>query len=185
MAAVGPMLTVGPWICIETFPPTAAGPFNTKRRDARTLEPARGGRGVHLSALQLVEQHPPHRFRGSARTGRSRLAGDASYAIRPGDRYYVQNLLEELDAPGEWYLDRRTETLYFWPPAPLAGKLLYAPTLRTLIEHRAGRVARHHPRLRVGMLRRDGRRSQGNQRLPRRRQHDPQRRRLRRQRRDR
>ena len=34
------------------------------------------------------------------------LAGDASYAIRPGDRYFVQNLLEELDAPGEWYLDR-------------------------------------------------------------------------------
>ena len=63
-----------------------------------------------------------------------RLAGNASYAIRPGDRYYVQNLREELDAPGEWYLDRRTETLYFWPPAPLEGKLLYAPTMRTLIQ---------------------------------------------------
>ena len=44
------------------------------------------------------------------------LAGDASYPIRPGDRYYVRNLLEELDAPGEWYLDRETWTLYFWPP---------------------------------------------------------------------
>ena len=43
------------------------------------------------------------------------LAGDASYPIRPGDRYYVRNLLEELDAPGEWYLDRETWTLYFWP----------------------------------------------------------------------
>ena len=50
------------------------------------------------------------------------LADDASYGIRPGDRYYVQNLLDELDAPGEWYLDRKTETLYLWPPAPLEGK---------------------------------------------------------------
>ncbi len=54
------------------------------------------------------------------------LRGDASYPIRPGDRYYVQNLLEELDAPGEWYLDRRSGTLYFWPPAPLAGKTVCA-----------------------------------------------------------
>jgi hypothetical protein len=62
------------------------------------------------------------------------LRGDASYPIRPGDRYYVQNLLEELDAPGEWYLDRRTQTLYFWPPAPLRGKTVCAPTMRTLVE---------------------------------------------------
>ena len=25
-------------------------------------------------------------------------------------------MLEELDAPGEWYLDGTTGTLYFWPP---------------------------------------------------------------------
>jgi parallel beta-helix repeat protein len=37
--------------------------------------------------------------------------------IRPGDRYYVRNLFEELDSPGEWFLDRDTHTLYFWPPA--------------------------------------------------------------------
>jgi len=62
------------------------------------------------------------------------LTNDCSYPIRPGDRYYVRNLFEELDAPGEWYLDRATWTLYFWPPAPLGGKPVYAPTLRTLIE---------------------------------------------------
>ncbi len=61
------------------------------------------------------------------------LAGDASYPIRPGDRYYVRNLLEELDTPGEWYLDGKSETLYFWPPAELKGRVVCAPTLRTLI----------------------------------------------------
>mgnify|MGYP000443601265 CR=1 FL=1 len=62
------------------------------------------------------------------------LAGDASYPIRAGDRYYVQNLFEELDSPGEWYLDRETWTLYFWPPAPLADCPVYVPTLRTILE---------------------------------------------------
>jgi len=66
------------------------------------------------------------------------LAGDCSYAIRPGDRYYVQNLFEELDAPGEWYLDRKDWTLYFWPPTPLAGEPVYAPTLRTILDLEPG-----------------------------------------------
>jgi len=61
------------------------------------------------------------------------LASDASYPIRPGDRYYVRNVFEELDAPGEWYLDRQTQTLYFWPPAPLEGKTVVAPTFRTIL----------------------------------------------------
>lgn len=35
----------------------------------------------------------------------------------PGHRWYALNLLEELDTPGEWYLDRATGLLYFWPPS--------------------------------------------------------------------
>ena len=31
-------------------------------------------------------------------------------------RWYAANLLCELDAPGEYYLDRNTSRLYFWPP---------------------------------------------------------------------
>jgi len=30
-------------------------------------------------------------------------------------RYYVFNLLEELDCPGEWYVDRERRVLYFYP----------------------------------------------------------------------
>ncbi len=64
------------------------------------------------------------------------LAGECSYPIRPGDRYYVQNLLEELDAPGEWYLDKQSSTLYFWPPdgAVESGLTVYAPRQRTILE---------------------------------------------------
>ncbi len=43
------------------------------------------------------------------------LSRDVS-PIREGNRFYVQNAFEELDAPGEWCLDRQTETVYFRPP---------------------------------------------------------------------
>lgn len=62
------------------------------------------------------------------------LKADCSYPIRPGDRYYVRNVRAELDAPGEWYLDLAAGQLHFWPPAPLAGRAVLVPTLRTLLE---------------------------------------------------
>ncbi|MEI6521346.1 MAG: right-handed parallel beta-helix repeat-containing protein, partial [bacterium] len=31
--------------------------------------------------------------------------------------YYAFNLLEEIDTPGEWYLDRANGILYLWPPS--------------------------------------------------------------------
>ena len=36
-----------------------------------------------------------------------------------GIRYYAFNLLEEIDQPGEWYLDRETGILYLYPPTDL------------------------------------------------------------------
>ncbi len=67
-------------------------------------------------------------------TGEVKLTKECSYAIRPLDRYYFRNALEELDAPGEWYLDKRTWTLYFWPEEPLSSRPVYAPKLRTIID---------------------------------------------------
>jgi hypothetical protein len=39
-----------------------------------------------------------------------------SYGYREGQPYYYFNLLEELDKPGEWYLDRKTGIVYLYPP---------------------------------------------------------------------
>ncbi len=40
------------------------------------------------------------------------------YGYTAGKRFYFLNVLEELDEPGEWYLDRQTSLIYFWPPEP-------------------------------------------------------------------
>ncbi len=66
------------------------------------------------------------------------LAADCSYPIRPGDRYYVRGLREELDAPGEWHLDRTSRTLYFWPPDGADLASVVVPVLRTLVELKPG-----------------------------------------------
>ena len=39
------------------------------------------------------------------------------YGFRKGQRYYFLNVLEELDQPGEYYLDTKAGRVYFWPPA--------------------------------------------------------------------
>lgn len=42
------------------------------------------------------------------------------YGYSKGQRYFYLNMLEELDAPGEYILNRKTGMLYFWPPSPIS-----------------------------------------------------------------
>jgi len=50
------------------------------------------------------------------------------YGYTPGKRFRVLNLLEELDAPGEWYLDRDTGVLIFYPPDEGNGEAMVSLT---------------------------------------------------------
>jgi len=47
----------------------------------------------------------------------------------PARRFYALNLIEELDAPGEWFLDRTINRLYLYPPGPLTGSEVVLATL--------------------------------------------------------
>ncbi len=51
---------------------------------------------------------------------------------------FVENIFEELDSPGEWFLNNKTHTLYFYPPAGLDLKTatVEATRLRSLVEFR-------------------------------------------------
>jgi len=40
----------------------------------------------------------------------------SNYGFAKNGTYYFYNVLEELDEPGEWYLDREAGLLYLWPP---------------------------------------------------------------------
>jgi len=66
------------------------------------------------------------------------LAAPHQYGIGPSSawnreprRYYALNLLEELDAPGEWYVDHQRAVLYFYPPRPLKADDKVAVTTLT------------------------------------------------------
>ena len=63
------------------------------------------------------------------------LAMAPVYGVTNNMPYYAENLLEEITLPGEWYLNRSTGVLYFWPPAGPAGhetylSMLEAPLVR-------------------------------------------------------
>ena len=49
--------------------------------------------------------------------------------------FYIENIFEELDAPGEWYLDRDKGILYFMPPLDLdlAAATIEVPLLQQLV----------------------------------------------------
>jgi len=51
-------------------------------------------------------------------------------------RYHVENCHEALDAPGEWYLDRKTGVLSYWPlpGEDLVKATVTAPRLTRLVE---------------------------------------------------
>jgi hypothetical protein len=49
-------------------------------------------------------------------TGTVTAAHASTYGFEKGRRYYFYNVLEELDEPGEWYLDREAGLLCLWPP---------------------------------------------------------------------
>ena len=55
-----------------------------------------------------------------------------TYGIKTGQWFYAENVLPELDSPGEWYLDRDTSILYFWPPTSLSSGKAVVSVVRDL-----------------------------------------------------
>ncbi len=60
---------------------------------------------------------------------------ECSALLAAGDRYFVENVPEELDSPGEWYLNRQTGVLYCLPKPGFTAKTeVIAPTLGRMFD---------------------------------------------------
>jgi len=57
----------------------------------------------------------------------------SAMTVKPGDRYFLENVFEELKLPGQWYLDRNNEKLYY---IPFPGESMGGTTLRAAVHER-------------------------------------------------
>jgi len=61
-----------------------------------------------------------------------KLAKPSLYGVgseRDFRHYVAYNILDELDSPGEWYVDKKSGILYFWPPENIDGSSIMVSVL--------------------------------------------------------
>ena len=118
--------------------------FNGWAKDA--ISPARAARwkdptGGFIHALHSAEWGGMH-YVITGKTNDNKITYEGGWQNnRPmgmHERRFVENILEELDAPGEWFLDAKNSLLYFYPTAGLdfAKATIEAVRLKHLIEFR-------------------------------------------------
>jgi hypothetical protein len=56
-----------------------------------------------------------------------------AYNLAVGQRFCFLNVLEELDIPGEYYVDRTNGLLYFWPPSAITNGSCILSTVTNLV----------------------------------------------------
>ncbi len=73
------------------------------------------------------------------KTRTARTAIDGTYALNPlhflkdTESCWVENVLDELDEPGEWVLNTKARKLYLWPRGGDVPEGVVAPALRELV----------------------------------------------------
>ncbi len=128
---------------VRHFNGHAADAFSPERA-ARWSDP----RGGYIHAMHVHEWGDFHyRITGKADDGQVRYEGGWQNNRRLGMHStfrMVENIFEELDAPGEWFHDARSNTLSLMPPAgtDLATATVEVVRLRHLVEFRG---SQEHP----------------------------------------
>ena len=80
--------------------------------------------GGYIHGLQRSLWGSLH-YRITGKNTDNTLQSEGGWQISAGNQpmhkeyQFVENIFEELDAPGEWFLDEPSSTLYFYPPADL------------------------------------------------------------------
>lgn len=77
---------------------------------------ARWGPGGWVHGYWMFDWADAYRPITSIQNGKLTMGGDAGeFGLAKGRRFRALNLPEELDMPGEWWLDAATRRLYVWP----------------------------------------------------------------------
>lgn len=131
---------------VQPYNGFAADAFSPERA-ARWKDPA----GGYIHAMHRAHWGGYHyRITGKDASGKVTYEGgwqnNRQMGMHPEHRF-VENIFEELDAPGEWFYDARSSTLYYQPPEglDLAGAKVEVVRLRHLLEFRGSqdRPVRH------------------------------------------
>jgi hypothetical protein len=139
--------------------------------DADMTYPNQPKRGIHFDAETFTDKHWAHpeeavihiyqsyywgnlqwQIKHLGRESQTIWFGEgghqlgAQYSHSPANvdersRFFVENVFEELDSPGEWYLDRREGMLYWMPEVGTdpATAVIEVPRLKRVIEFRGTR----------------------------------------------
>ncbi len=101
--------------------------------------------GVEVIGLAHWGEYRLHIARVDAASHTVTLSGACqSYATSKNPRFWVENTFDALDEPGEWYLNRRSGVLYYWPKPGenLKRSEVVAPRLNSLIRFQGDAAAR-------------------------------------------
>ncbi len=122
---------------------------------ADVLDPQRVARwkhpeGAFLHALHAYEWGDVHyQITGKDKDGKLTMEGGWQNNRQAGmkkDVRFIEGIFEELDAPGEWFLDKSSHTLYYYPPQNLnlAAATIEGVHLKSLVEMRGSKLAPVH-----------------------------------------
>ena len=134
----------GGWAFVDVFP-SGAAPEGHNWKNSFFLKPQDIRKWAHLEDVEL-DLYTGHGYWNNIQPVKSidpasrllTLIPLGGYDIYPHSRFHFQNALEELDAPGEWFLDPRSKILYFWPPAPLEPDAVRLVTLDGFVQIKEG-----------------------------------------------
>jgi len=103
--------------------PTAPGtPFEIKVTDARMEHYEQATQPILYGFFRYDWADASVPVSYDKKSGTIKSAWSATYGIDPDKPVYFYNLLEEIDVPGEYYLETETGDLYIYPPSEMAGK---------------------------------------------------------------
>jgi hypothetical protein len=96
--------------------------------------------GAYIHAMHKNEWGDYH-YRVTGKNADGTLAMEGGYQnnrqMGMHDKYrFIENVFEELDAPGEWYYNKKEQMLYVYSTEDLSGKKIFSPQIKHLFEFR-------------------------------------------------